>query len=312
MTKADLMHMHMPPFARIQWADPAYEAVWGPRINRISQVFHRLEVLSVAAGLRRVATAHFRPEDLPRGVMELARMGLSYLPLRQVGAYTGFAHYHPPVEPGKPWTYYGVVGRPEDLAAFAEATDRGDHSALGELLGYPACCRTFFSEVWTAGFVDPVWHAAQNALLEGAEVVEEGPRLLHLKGHYPEVLPVLRYIGVRLVPHIPHSLRCEASRRMAQDWMALAREEGLGEEVDWAYEMLGWAMEWSVLHGIAEVRTPYFKIATNSIASKEKWTVRLEGNVPEDAPRGLSYPYRVPRKTLTNHPAFVEVENWAR
>ncbi|QWK20802.1 hypothetical protein [Thermus antranikianii] len=130
----------------------------------------------------------------------------------------------------------------------------------------------------------------------GAEVVEEGPRLLHLKGHYPEVLPVLRYIGVRLVPHIPHSLRCEASRRMAQDWMALAREEGLGEEVDWAYEMLGWAMEWSVLHGIAEVRTPYFKVATNSIASKEKWTVRLEGNVPEDAPRGLSYPYRAPAK----------------
>lgn len=299
--------MHMHPFARVQWADPAYEATWAPRIARVAAAFHRLELLTVEAGIRRVATLHFRPEDLPRGVAELARKGLSYLPLRAVGTYSGFAHYHPPVEPGKPWTYYGVVGRPEDVTAFAEATERGDHAALGELLGYPACCRAFFSEVWTAGFIDPIWQGAKNAALEGAEVVEEGERLLHIRGHYPETLPVLRYIGVRMVPHIPHSFRCEASREMARAWAEVARAEGLGGEVDLALEMLGWGMEWSVLHGIAEVKTPYFRIWTNSMPSRGKWVVRLEGEVPEDAPRGLGYPYRAPRKRLTEHPAFLRV-----
>jgi len=51
-------------------------------------------------------------------------------------------------------------------------------------------------------------------------------------------------------------------------------------------------MEWSSLHGIAEVRTPVFKIAFDTDATARPYRVQLRGTkYPEDAERGLRFPY---------------------
>lgn len=217
------------PYARTLWVTEEARNYWKPKIDAASAAFHKLETLTVFHGVRRVFTTHFSPENLVDGMKELAKKGLVFLPLHRVGTYTGFAHYHPPVEPGKPWTYYGVVGKLSDALEFAVATEVGDHKAMGELLGYPGCCTEAFNTVWRAGYIDPIWQAGEASYEEAPErfeVFEPENRFMRLKP-VPESLPVLRYIGIRLVSHIPHSLTCEASIKVAEGIREVAKEEGL-------------------------------------------------------------------------------------
>lgn len=304
------------PFARILWVTEEARDYWKPKIDAASAAFHRLETLTVFHGVRRVFTTHFTPENLVDGMKELAKKGLTFLPLHRVGSYQGFAHYHPPVEPGRPWTYYGVVGKPSDALEFAIATDTGDHKAMGELLGYPSCCTDAFNVVWKSGYIDPIWQAGEASYEESPErfeVYEPKDRFMRLKP-VPESLPVLRYIGIRLVSHIPHSLTCKASVKVAEGIREVAKEEGLYYgALEYADEILRWNIEWSVLHGIAEIKTPVFKVSTNSVPTYQKYTVQLVGEIPPEEVKygmtGLVFPY-IPSKMrkLTEHPAFLRFE----
>ncbi len=301
------------PFARVLWVTEEAREYWLPKIEAAANAFHRLESLTVFSGVRRVYTTHFTPEQLVEGSKELARLGLVFLPLHRVGTYTGFAHYHPPVEQGKPWTYYGVVGKLEDARAFAQATEEGDHVTMGTLLGYPSCCTATFQKVWTSGYIDPIWQAAEISYLEEPErfeVYDPDSRFVRLSP-IPESLPVLRYIGIRLVPNIPHSLTCRASVEFASQIREVAKEEGLYYgALEYADEILRWHIEWSVLHGIAEIKTPVFKVSTNSVPTYQKYVVQLVGEIPPEEVKhsvtGLSFPY-IPSKVrkLTEHPAFL-------
>jgi len=304
------------PFARTLWVTEEAREYWLPKIEAAANAFHRLETLTVFYGVRRVFTTHFRPEDLVSGFDSLAKMGLVFYPLHQVGSYQGFAHYHPPVEPGRPWTYYGVVGKLEDARAFAEATREGDHKTMGELLGYPPCCTESFNRVWRAGYIDPIWQAGEASYAESPESFElydPDSRIMRLKP-VPEALAVLRYIGIRMVSHIPHSLTCKASQKVAEFFREVAKEEGLYYgALEYSDEILRWNIEWSVLHGIAEVKTPVFKVSTNSTPTYQKYVVQLVGEIPPEEVRhsvtGLVFPY-IPSKVrkLTEHPAFLKFE----
>jgi hypothetical protein len=57
-------------------------------------------------------------------------------------------------------------------------------------------------------------------------------------------------------------------------------------------ELLDWPVEWSALHGIAEIRTPVVKIATRTDPTPERYVVRWMGkSFPADGARGLMFPY---------------------
>jgi hypothetical protein len=61
--------------------------------------------------------------------------------------------------------------------------------------------------------------------------------------------------------------------------------------------MLRWPVEWSALHGIAEIKTPVVKISTRTDATPQKYTVRYLGDrYPEIGVQGLTFPYKQPAK----------------
>lgn len=303
-----IKNLRINPYARIIWGNEAAKEKWEPRIAAANNAYHKLERLTVVAGVRGAYTTHIRAENLTAFTDDCARQGLVYLPLVRTADYQGFAHAHPPVEEGKPWSYYGVVGKPENAFAFAEGDRTGNHDLMGETLGYPACCRKFFSTVWMAGYVDPVWQAADNSTPES--IGRRTSHEIYLDNYYPEVISALRYIGVRLSPQIPCSATCEASKQTAEAWMDVGRFYGMEQEMDDMLEILSWPMEWSVLHGVAEIKTPLFKVSTNSCASLEKYTVQFAGTTyPEEGPPALTFPYRKPTgKKITEHKSFKRAE----
>src|SRR5262249_31321018 len=108
------------------------------------------------------------------------------------------------------------------------------------------------------------------------------------------------------VPHLPCRFDCVPSVEAADRFLALGRAAGYAEEMDWLIDMLSWPIEWSALHGIAEIKTPVFKITTMTDATPEKYVVRQHGrSSPEEGSQGLTFPYRRPEHLLiTDSPGF--------
>jgi hypothetical protein len=93
---------------------------------------------------------------------------------------------------------------------------------------------------------------------------------------------------------------------VARRLLALGREIGFSEEMDWLVEILRWPVEWSALHGIAEIKSPVVKIITQTDATARKYVVRHAGDhYPEEGAHGLGFPYRGRRiPLLTQSPSF--------
>ena len=83
----------------------------------------------------------------------------------------------------------------------------------------------------------------------------------------PEANILWRWMGARAVPHLPCRFDCEPTVALAQQCLAVGRAAGFDTEMDWLLEILRWPVEWSALHGIAEIRTPVLKVSTRTDAT---------------------------------------------
>jgi hypothetical protein len=291
----------LPDFTRISWASERARGVWEPRIQRITKAWLEIEWRAVADGARTCAVRPMWLPDLVTEAPDWADAGLGSLPLVLEGA--GDSEYSAVSERLRvdgPFRIRVVIGGVRELAAFKRAWDDADQEAIGSMLGYPTCCREFFHDVWVQhGMVDPTWPmaAATASADQHAHVLEiEGP---------PEGNILWRWMGVRAVPHLPCRADCAASTELGRRMLAIGRQSGLEEEVEWMLEILSWPLEWSALHGIAEVRTPVLKVTTMTDATPSKYVVRRLGTrFPREGARGLEFPYRASRRALSSSRAF--------
>jgi hypothetical protein len=229
-----------------------------------------------------------------------ARHGLAGVPLEILGRNPGDATTVKGLEAGDPFLYRVVVGNPDSVLAFRDAWDAGDDQEMGRLLGYPACCVKFSRRVWEdEGLTDTTWPMAL-----GTGTPENGTRCIEISGP-PEANILWRWIGVRPVPHLPCRCDCEGSVELGRRFIRLGRQAGFGEEMDWLLEILSWPVEWSALHGIAEIKTPVLKVMARTDATATKYVVQRHGSAyPAEGARGLKFPYRMPRVLMTEGRAF--------
>jgi hypothetical protein len=74
-------------------------------------------------------------------------------------------------------------------------------------------------------------------------------------------------------------------------------------------EILSWPVEWSALHGIAEIKTPILKVSTYTDSTAKKHIVRFNGiRYPSEGIVGLRFPYKIPRNHtgITNSASFLK------
>lgn len=266
-----------PPFERLIFFDQA--DAWADKAEAVRAVIYDLEIVLVKKGLREAAIVHIDKGDIGAQVSALADYCLSFTPINWVKKHKGFAHKHYHTTSDDPEAVcYGVVTRKKDVGEkFKEAslTTRVNHSQIGEWLGYPACCRKFFTEVWSQGYVDPIWQQAVNT---GGEIKKEtyGGRSIEIEG-YPECVAFHRYWGVRISFHLPCSFRCEATRTLAQK--ILTEMNVLNPKAARSViEVLSLPAIWDAHKGVAVVHTTHFKGMTNSVPCKDMHTVYFKSN----------------------------------
>lgn len=281
------LDFRLPEFApRISWANPEARRVWQPRIQRLSTLWFEVERAATAQGLRPSCLQIVQPEHLAEFMKDIATRGLIALPLNQVPNANGYSSVGRDVQAGEPWAYKVAVTHPELAADWAKSPT--DHQ-IGVLLGYPECCCHFFDRVWNEEkWMDTTWPMTlNNVTINDTVVTRSAP-----------VNILWRWHGVRLVSHLPCNFSCEASLKQGLINLGLLKDID-PEAAEWMIQILSWPVEWSALHGIAEILTPIHRTCVATDATAEKLTVKLEGSMyPAEGATGTQFPYQPPPKLL--------------
>jgi hypothetical protein len=166
-------------------------------------------------------------------------------------------------------------------AELAEAYESKDDEAIGRLLRFPACCRTFFEQTWGSGGQDTVWEMSEPDIENGIMNVA-GPVECNILG---------RWIGIRWVPHLPCSFGCQHTVAAGKAYRKLMRDlDPMSADV--IDEVLSWPIEWSALHGLAEIKYPVVKaISATTYTSVKRTVQRVGSRYPEEGAKGIVFPY---------------------
>jgi hypothetical protein len=283
----DRLQWVLPDFTRVAWISEATRLLWEPRLKELVRLQKEIEWRAVAAGIRLCALAFLRSDALHEQNLRLAEHGLvaEQVQLHAAGESPYVNRARSPRN-GESSVSRIVIGRPADTFRFRTAWLANDNSQIGEMLGYPECCRQFFLKFWVnQRCVDTTWPMALGSS------AAQFSTLIEVTG--PPAANILwRWVGVRAVPHLPCSFHCAATVDFAERLRHCAEEIGVAEPLIWQDRILSWPVEWSALHGIAEIKTPILKVTTQTDATAGKYVVRWLGwNYPDEGVKGLNFPY---------------------
>ncbi len=286
--------MPIPEWCRTIWVSAEAQELWEPRITRIGEAWAAAELASVGS-FREACLQTVGPAQLPELNQKAIERRLDLLVLARQGDTGTYQAGPVSIEGAASWNYRVALVTKMAAVPFLDAWRDGDDEVMGKLLGFPECCRAFFQRIWVdEKWIDTTWPMAQG------ETLVAGPVECNI---------LLRWLGVRWVPHLPCSFDCEHTTELGREFRALM---GDTDETRWMDELLDGPVQWSGWHGIAEIVTPVVKISAKTDATADKLTVRRKGTgYPEAGAAGLSFPYlREPAKRkATPPPAEVSSPN---
>lgn len=284
-------------FFRCAWTSDHAREVWEPRFHRIATAVSDLQWLTVVSGFRSGALVRFTPEQLVESANRCIKHDIHFLPIGLESLGTSvYQSQTSTYVPGEPFLICVAIGSRETVLEMAAAYKNHDDEAMGNILGYPKCCRTFFKRVWIKqAHVDTTWPMSKAT--SGSVITKDNFAEILRVGKPASTNILLRGLGVRAVFHLPCRFDCAKSLEFAEHLLELGDEQ-FPEEMKWLREVLTWPMEWSALHGIAEVKTPVVKCIMTTDATPSLYRVKIAGtSIPEEAPKGLGDVYRQPKGT---------------
>lgn len=280
-------------FTRVAWAPSARET-WEPRVKHLSNIYQKVERLAILEGVKPAALQVISPSEVIEISQWAAQNGIIMLPLERQGSVEGYSSSSNSYVEGRPFDYRVALTQKGSVELWLDAWRKSDNDRIGHALGYPSCCREFFQKFWVEeGMVDTTWPMSNNTKQRNRRT--DG--VIELSGEHPEANILLRWLGVRLVSHLPCSMYCLYSVEIARAILWTMKQWKMESEAAWIQEMLSWPIEWSALHGIAEIKTPVCRIITRTDATAEKLVVRVSGaQYPKEGASGGTFPYTEKKK----------------
>lgn len=166
---------------------------------------------------------------------------------------------------------------------------------FGGYFGLPGCCvESYYERRLNLGIEDACVAIALSSRQAG------GSSVMELSIPF-ETNVLWRSIGVMAVPHQPCSPDCPSSIDLSRSLVGMGTRMGYAAEMEWLECMLQWPVDWSCLHGIAELVTPVFRASTATDATSKKLTLRLTSQRhPLEGSPGADFPFITPDFTCGN------------
>lgn len=272
--------IHAQSKVRISWVSEFAREKWEERLQKLSAMMenmavHAASVLSEGCAVRLVPEASF-----PRLQELAAERGLYAAILPAEALPRGIC-----TRPTEAATGLFLAGAEKPVACAKAAWESGDLQAFRALLTLPSCC------------LQHAWEVAEGSVATFNAAVD-----------FPVSIPahtLLAPLGISALPIEPCRFDCPSAIEAAEQWLELAAARGYATESDWLNECFSWAMSWSELHGVTEVKTPLFRMCFQSASDTGRRLIRRIGSAAEveGSAKGLSFPYLPPAR----RPRLVEI-----
>lgn len=260
----------LPEWNRHSWASLVEREYWSLLTKEAFYAFKEIERLSVVEGVRKAAWQYVTPNELPERMRWAQHHDILIVPINYEKSPSGYTSL---ARDGN-FAFRCLFVK---LEHYKEAIFTDDDQ-LGDLLGYPKCCREAYAQTWAAGQVDSTWEQSQHS-----------PPMSRFR---PLGFTLWRSLGVRMVPHMPCKFGCFESHALGHDFLQVGRKHGFAEELRTIETVMNWPAEWSRVFGIAEIVSPAMKIS-----SRTDWT-------PMKQSRSFQGVYEAPSKTLWTDNGF--------
>lgn len=268
------------PKARISWVSEFAREKWEERLQKLPGMMEDMTVhiASVREGrcaIRLVPVASFQRLQELAAQQELASAILPPdVPFRGICSESDASNG------------VFIVGKAEIVAQAKAACASGNLQAFQALVNLPACC------------LHHVWRVAEGSATNCGGIAD-----------LPATIPthaLLAPLGIFVLPIEPCRVDCPSAVESAAKWLELAATRGYASEVGWLRECFSWAISWSELHGITEVKTPLFRMCFQSASNSRTRLIRRIGIAAEfeGSAAGLSFPYA----PLARSARLVEIE----
>lgn len=250
-TELDPNRPVLPEWTRWAWSSLTERDYWMPLLEQANQSWEELERWSVVDGIRPATYQVASPERFMELSTWAAKYGLVVVPITQINRHNAYRSGSADAfDPSQPWDYRVIITRPESVAKIAAVPDLAKNdAALGDILGYPECCREFFSNTWGSCQVDTTWNQFATT------GVAEGP---------VEANMLWRWKGIRWVSHLPCSYQCKHTVEIGRQIRQMAQRRGYIEVAHTIDTVLSWPTKWSGVNGIAEIVGPCIKVSTRT------------------------------------------------
>lgn len=328
MLKLTPNYMH--EFTRIQYSSADNKTKYSELLKNIQTVNSgKLDLELAAAGLRPAFITSIDPVEYKAystTVYENYKMHTIILgknKVNQLGFYGVIQEY----TEGDPYVLRVAVCKTEEDAqewekiSSGEITGEAADRLMGKLLGYPECCINEFIQRWhheqfidltftQAAFVSDITVENRDTKLPSKDGSEPTDVTETWKISLPDTMPfeahtMLRWVGVRLVPHLPCKFDCQVSIAQAKRFYEFKDQSQYKEYIEHMYEMQQWPIEWSVMHGIVELYTPCFRVFTRGDCTIEKYVVQKHSTYfPEDGSRGARFPFKTKKNKVSESKSF--------
>lgn len=261
----------LPDFTRVSWNSLDVRKIWEPRFVRIKEAWNNVEMM------RESCLQFVIPELLPDLVIKAASLDKLVIPLSKEGIGDSYASTSVAIRNGR-FQYRVAITNSDKVKEWLQAWEKNDNGAIGHLLGFPSCCIDFFLKYWVEEkFVDTTWVMTGDSGIDSTTDKE----YLKIK---PENNILLRWLGLRLVSHLPCSFNCRNTILTALNNKENFKKLNYHDELEWLMELLSYPVEWSAKNGIAEIITPILRISSRTDATGEKYTVKLSGTEYKSKP----------------------------
>lgn len=264
----------LPRFQRMSWVSAQLRLEWAAVLDAlpvmIQEVFASPEVVQLVP----LQARNIDAADVYQYKLDLRKKGIWAEHIEEYDPVLKFLFGLIPA-PGKVAV---VFGKKEIVTAFLHHP--------GSIHAHYDIPLRFWKQYAQSGLIDTAWAYLQHhEPLHG--IVSLDASMLN---------PLWQVLGIRALPYNTY-LQDDEALQLAHEIRAHA-ETLLPENLLSAWhELLSWPAEWSALHGIAEIKTPLFKLMYNTDATAAKHVLRLQsGTYPVNGPDGLLFPYRQPRK----------------
>jgi len=269
------------------WKSTQSRDAWSDWFARMGQAKSEAEWRSVLDDDtdRKAAIIHINNQNREGWLNRVGENDLYYREIRYSEPYGGFAHEFSPTERNDPNRItYSVIAENPDIAdkmkqAELEMSGAERHDVVGELLGFPDCCRNFFANDWMSeGIRDPMYEISCNT--ESAEKIDDDPTSVLVKDPNAGTNIMWRYFGISFITHMPCSWECEESIKLARNRYRIMTENGFDNEADRINEWLQQPFDWSGYHGQAHIQNPHMTSKVNSSCYLDEKLIRWKSEYP--------------------------------